>query len=106
MKISTITPINSITGTPLKDEFNKDILIRTILLRCLDVGNNEQLKLSASIEQRVRAFDLSLEINKNNDVELTPEDIVYIKDRLDKLFGSNVSVYVQLLRALEEKNEN
>ena len=101
MKINTLTPIKNFKDEVIKDELKKDFLARAVLIRCLEVGENKQLELTATSEQRVRAFDLAIEISKNQEVELTAEDIVYIKARLEKLYGSNVLIYVQTLRLLE-----
>lgn len=104
MKISLNIPLKDFTREAIK-ELGKEVLVKDIVLRCLEVGENERLGLKATPEQRIKAFDLGMKIVGQPEVDFTPEDIVYIKERLDKLFGSSAVIYTQCVKAFEEKTQ-
>lgn len=75
-------------------------LLRTVLIQSLSFQDQE---LKATAEQSMRAYILGTEIMTKDEVELTAEDIVFIKPRLLKSYSS--LVYGQVVQILEDKKE-
>ena len=70
--------------------------LKTVLITCL---NHETEKLKPTAEQKMRAYSLSIDLMKSNEVELKSEDIVFIKARLLNCFTA--LVYGQVIEILE-----
>ena len=96
MKVNVTQKLKDYEGNPLKSEDGKKVLLRTILVNCLNYQDQE-VKLTA--EQKMRAYELSLKAMNNDEVNLKAEDVVAIKKGLDK--ASNALIYAQVAKVLE-----
>lgn len=82
-------------NTGERKEQGKVITLRTSLIACL---NNNTDKKKLTLEQSLRYYDLSIEIMKNEEVDLKTEDIVFIKNKMielvypPKLIGQIVAI--------------
>lgn len=98
VKINVAQQLKEITGKPAKDGEGKEILIRTPLTNALLMRDSQILKSTA--EEKVRAFDLATEIAKNDEVDVTGKDIVFIEKRLEPM---GALVYGQIKKILNQQ---
>ena len=82
-------------GNPIKAG-EKDADLKTVIINCL---NFEHDKLKATAEQKIRAYLLSMDFTRDNQVELKSEDIVFIKDRM--LIVYSAVIFGQVMGLLE-----
>lgn len=99
MKIKPNTPLKTFNNEQMKSE-GKPVLLRNILINCLMMSDNQNLGLKSTPEQKLRAYELGVEITNKEEVDLKAEDITFIKERLGKLY--NPLVYGQIVEILEK----
>lgn len=95
MTIHPHTVLKNFDGTPLLVE-EKPVELQPILINALLF---EDAELKATAEQKLRAYALGIEITTKDDVELSAEDIVFIKARLLKSYTA--LIYGQVVGLLE-----
>ncbi len=96
--------MNGYDGKPIKGEDKKELLLKTVLINALNFSSDPQdKKLTSTAEQKVRAYDLSIMLMKNKEVELKSEDIVYIKTRLGKMYTP--LIFGQTIKLLEDNKK-
>lgn len=79
MKINVTQPILGYDDKPIQNE-GKDLTIRTVLLTALNAP------IPGSAEDKLRYFDLSMRIYKEDILDISLEDIVHIKTQVAKSF--------------------
>ena len=111
-KINVTQPILNLDGSPMLEQFDKvedgkvvptfeAITLRAVccavLIRELEAFKNE------SAMKMIERNQLAERIYSNDIVELSAEDVVYIKSRIEKsTFGARI--YAQCARMLENKS--
>lgn len=98
MKI-TNQVLKAYDGSDLEVEGKKSEL-KNVLLNCL-AYEDKDLKMTA--EEKMRAFELSMDLYKNNEADFKVEDIVFIKQRLLKI--TSPLLYGQVCNILEPKDK-
>lgn len=74
---------------------DKPLALRAVLVNSLNSGKKDM-----SAEQKVRSYELSLEVMKNEEVTLKSEDITLIKENANALYTP--LIYGQLCKFLGE----
>lgn len=80
---------------------NIPLTFKSVFLQAL---NNTMPNEVYSVEQKVHANILSIDIYKNDSIDLTPEDIIFIKERVG-IMWNDPSVYAATIKLLEGKEE-
>jgi len=96
MQVDLLQPITHINGTPInekKDGKEKDITLKDICIRALVTHISENKKDEiVSPEQKFKNGLLAETLYQNDTVELKAEEITLLKNRIGKIFTTEVVV--------------
>lgn len=89
MKLNVTTVMNQVNGNPLLEADAKgeatELILRTVLINAL----MDPVKEDTGVI-KVEKYDLALKIQKNDEVELSPEQVVLLKKAVEKPYGAVV----------------
>lgn len=87
MKINMLTVITDYENKPVlfREDEGKEPQPMTFRKACMNAINT--LEVSMKIEQKVFIYHLSIKIAKNDEVELTPEELVFIKEKVGAAYN-------------------
>lgn len=83
MKIKTNQELKNYEGEPLKEE-GKVVFLRTLLVNALNYV--ESGKKALPVEDKIKAYAKSIEIMKNDEVELNIEELALIKKNINEMY--------------------
>ena len=83
MKLKVTEELKNYVGEPLIEKERK-VLMRDIVLNALNYISKEEPQ---NVEQKVRIYNLSLSVYKEEEVEFTIEDLAFIKKNANLLYG-------------------
>lgn len=99
MKINPTQVLKNYEGEPLKDS-GKDLTLGRALINTINlvIAGDEETKMNA--EEQVRAYELSIKLLNEEEVELKAEDVANIKKRIVKTYSPVVAG--QVIQILEK----
>lgn len=99
MKVNPKIVLKSYQGEPLKDK-NGELTLGRVLVGAINLidPNDPDTKMDA--EQQVRAYELSIKLLNDDEVELKAEDVANIKKRIVKSYTPVVAG--QVVQILEK----
>lgn len=100
-KINVTQKIKDYRGKNISSGENpkESLLLREVLLNALNYEDRSNDELKATPAEKVRAYDVSLQVMNNKTVDLKSEDIVFIKTRLAETYKP--LVFGQAIKMLE-----
>jgi hypothetical protein len=98
MKIKVAQNLKNFRGDDLKNDEGKIMTVREVLINGLTFEDRNTRKLSPA--QKVRAYHLGLQITQQDEITLTSEEIVQIKQGVEEIYGS--LIYGQIAELLEK----
>ncbi len=100
MKINTNVDILSFDGKPITDADKKPIKARDIISNAINTEDQEH-RLTAEVKNK--AFQIGLKIWKNDEADLTVDQMALIKERVG--FYYSPLIYGRICELLGEKTE-
>ena len=100
MKILVTQSIKSYNGEDVKDQDGKPLTVRDAIAVAL---NNYTQGETPTAEQKNKAFQISLKLYANKEVDLTLDDRAFIKERAGKISGS--LIYGRICELLEGEDK-
>lgn len=86
MKLNTLTVLKNVDGEPLIEPDAKgevsEVVLRKVLVNALMIPAEKDTGT-----QKVEKYMLAMDIQKNDEVEVTPEQIVLLKSAVEKPYG-------------------
>ena len=103
MKIKTDVVLKTLNGDVLKDNDGQgniiDATLKNAIVNAL-LAPLQQGKIETGVD-KVKKYELSCRIYESDEIELTPEEVVLIKERVGEAFGA--IVVGQVFNLLEGK---
>ena len=91
MKIDFSTKINTIHGTPFQvpngEGGTRDMELKDVCVEALYTPNPQSPDSGA---EKFRLHQLAVKLHRGGEIEISPEDVALVKDKIGTLYGANV----------------
>jgi hypothetical protein len=102
MKLDLTTKIKGFDGNPITFK-DKELEVKDYIITALTFEGTKEVPHFLDGKQKLRNYQLGMKVMNNDSVELTAEDIVYLKEVGAKCL--TILVYGQIVELLEPKEQ-